>query len=283
MSIQEQITRLESAKAGIKTAIENKGVTVSADSKLDTYPNYISQIETGGGTGGKIKPSSINFSGFNGESIDLNLLDTSSLTTFRDMFFNCSNLKSIDLSQLDVSGVTTLYEAFGNCVNLEALDLTVFNTGLIGNLQYAFTNCPKLDKTTLIMFNTTNVTNMEMTFYNANTRTSLPTLNADNANRISDFCSNNTELQDFDGLVNLGKAYNTTYAENYSSYRFDLRDCSKLTETSIINILNNLYDIATKGVKTQQCRIGSTNIAKLTSEEGQQALQNATTKGWTVS
>lgn len=47
MTIASEITRLQWAKADIETAIENKGVTVPDDVKLDDYPQYISQIHDG--------------------------------------------------------------------------------------------------------------------------------------------------------------------------------------------------------------------------------------------
>lgn len=46
MSIASEITRLQNAKQNIKTAIENKGVSVGSG-LLDTYADKISQIETG--------------------------------------------------------------------------------------------------------------------------------------------------------------------------------------------------------------------------------------------
>lgn len=50
MSIATEIQRLESAKSGIKTAIENQGVTVPSNALISTYPNYIAQISGGGTT-----------------------------------------------------------------------------------------------------------------------------------------------------------------------------------------------------------------------------------------
>lgn len=50
MSIASEITRLQGAKADIKSAIEAKGVTVPSNAKLDDYDTYIDEIETGGGT-----------------------------------------------------------------------------------------------------------------------------------------------------------------------------------------------------------------------------------------
>lgn len=48
MSIASEITRLQTAKTDIKTAIEAKGVTVPSSAKLDTYDDYIAQISGGG-------------------------------------------------------------------------------------------------------------------------------------------------------------------------------------------------------------------------------------------
>lgn len=47
MTIASEITRLQWAKADIKTSIENKGVTVPSNAKLDDYSNYVDQITQG--------------------------------------------------------------------------------------------------------------------------------------------------------------------------------------------------------------------------------------------
>lgn len=47
MSISTEITRLQNAKASIKTSIENKGVTVPSATKLDGYSTLIDSIQTG--------------------------------------------------------------------------------------------------------------------------------------------------------------------------------------------------------------------------------------------
>lgn len=47
MTIASEITRLQTAKADIKTAIQGKWVSVPASAKLDTYDTYINQIVTG--------------------------------------------------------------------------------------------------------------------------------------------------------------------------------------------------------------------------------------------
>ena len=49
MSISTDLTRLQSAKAAIRTAIEDKGVTVPDSAKLDAFAALIDSIPTGGG------------------------------------------------------------------------------------------------------------------------------------------------------------------------------------------------------------------------------------------
>lgn len=49
MSVQSEITRIESAKTAIATAIEGKGVTVPTGTKLDGLAALIDSIEAGGG------------------------------------------------------------------------------------------------------------------------------------------------------------------------------------------------------------------------------------------
>ncbi len=44
MSIATEISRLQTAKADIKTAIEAKGVTIPSNASIDTYDTYVSQI-----------------------------------------------------------------------------------------------------------------------------------------------------------------------------------------------------------------------------------------------
>lgn len=111
----------------------------------------------------------------------------------------------------------------------------------------------------------------------------LNKINCEKVTNISAVFESASNLTDFGGFENIGKAYLTTMPENYFYYKIQMTDNPKLTEQSLINVLNGLYDIKTKGCKPQQLILGSNNLAKLTSEEGQTALSNAQAKGWTVS
>lgn len=44
MSVQSEIERLNMAKGGLKSAIENGGVSVGANVKLDAYPDLVNAI-----------------------------------------------------------------------------------------------------------------------------------------------------------------------------------------------------------------------------------------------
>lgn len=46
MAVSDEITRLQGAKADLRTSIQAKGVTVPASAKLDAYPDYVDAIQT---------------------------------------------------------------------------------------------------------------------------------------------------------------------------------------------------------------------------------------------
>ncbi len=228
-------------------------------------------------------------------------LDTSNVTNMTQMFYDCLSLESIPLlntskvtnmfstfayckalqtiPQLDTSNVTIMSYLFQSCTNLQTIPL--LNTSKVTNMSGMFSNCTNL--TSVPQLDTSNATNMSSMFSNCTKLATLPKLNAQKVINLSGMFNNCTNLTTFGGLENQGQAYLTTAAANNSSYTLIMNSCTKLTEESMINILNNLYDIATKGCKTQKIIFGSSNIAKIKSEEGQTALANAQAKGYTIS
>ena len=152
----------------------------------------------------------------------------------------------------------------------------LLETDKITNMENMFGSC-KLIKT-IPNINTSNVTNMSEMFYGCIALETLPKLNCSNVERINDVVTNCTKLQNIGGFENLGQAYKTTMAANYYYYRLTLSN-NNLTHDSLMNVINNLYDIKSKGCNPQSLVLGSTNLAKLTSEE----IAIATNKGWNVS
>lgn len=188
--------------------------------------------------------------------LTLPVMDTEQCTSFMNMFHNCGASKIKGLESLNTSNVTNMSQMFGSMYSLTELDISTWNTKKVTNMSQTFSNCINL--------------------------LTLSPVYADSVTYISYVFSGMTKLSNFNGFINLGKGYSTTQNANYSSYKLDLSRLINLTEESLINILNNLYDIKTKGCKPQTVVLGKTNLAKLTSEEGQTALSNAQAKGWTV-
>lgn len=175
-------------------------------------------------------------------------IDTSNVTNMSNMFYHCDSLTTI--SQLNTSNVTNMHGMFLYCASLTII--------------------PQL--------NTSNVTKMDYMFNECKSLTTIPQLDASNVTNIYAMLSYNENLTNLGGLLNLGQAYLTTASANDHNYGLELNMSSKLTHESLMNVINGLYDIKTKGCNTQSLKLGSTNIAKLTSEE----IAIATNKGWTV-
>lgn len=224
--------------------------------------------------------------------------DTNRVTSMSNMFQGCHSM--INAPDLDTSNVTNMNYMFSNCYSL--MNVPLYDTQKLTSMNYMFQMCYSLQK--IPNFNTLNVTTMTYAFNNCYSLRELPPLNTSKVTNFShmfDQCHSiekipklNAEkvvtlapdpflacyhLKDFGGLENIGMAYLTSRASAYSAYTFDMQYQNRLTHDSLMNIINNLYDIATKGVKAQKLILGATNLAKLSEEE----IAIATAKGWTVS
>ena len=162
-------------------------------------------------------------------------------------------------SPLKVNG-TSCYAMFSN-FPFEMPELE--DTSSVTDMSYMFYS---YNGSVIKQINTSNVTNFSNFLYYANKVTSLPLLDFSNAQIIGSWAFYATGLKNIEGLKDIGKAYDITQSANYSGYKLDLSRPTELTEQSLINVLNNLYDIATKGCNTQQVVLGTTNLNKLTSE-----------------
>ena len=286
-TIEEQIVFSDDNYNGLNKVTVN-AVTNEIDENIisENIKNGVDILGvTGNYVGGKYAPRYISFQNYKGTELDSELanLDTSNMTSMYRLFYQCGQLKRADLSDKNTSNVTTMGSMFEGCFFLQTVDLSGIDTSNVTTMGSMFYACQMLTNLDLSNFDTSNVTTMGYMFYKCQMLSNIPKLNASKVTNIGGFVSNCTSLIDFGGLENLGQAYSTTSSANNSSYKLDLSTCTALTEQSLINVLTNLYDIATKGCKTQQVILGSANLAKLTSEEGQSALAQATAYGWTVS
>ena len=312
-TIEEQIVFPDDNYNGLnKVTINAVTNEIDENIKSENIKNGVDILGViGNYVGSKYAPRYISFYNYSGTDLDYEIanLDTSNVTSMGSMFYSCSKLTTLDLSSFNTSNVNDMNYMFGSCTHLTTLDLTSFDTSNVNNMSYMFNSCQKLtdldlssfdtSKVTgmnsmfyycsqlttldLTSFDTSKITNMNSMFYSCQKLSNIPKLNASKVIYVTSFAGNCTSLTDFGGLENLGQAYSTSYSANYYSYKLDLSTCTALTEQSLINVLTNLYDIKTKGCKAQQVVLGSTNLAKLVSEEGQQALQKAQQFGWNIS
>lgn len=185
------------------------------------------------------------------------LIDTSSYTSMESFFNNYESLESIPL--LDTRNVTNMRRMCDSCGNLK----------------------------TFPAFDTSKVTNFYNTFHFCKNLREYPRLDFSSANSIQGIFDGCYRYVKFNGLKNLGQAYDTSSSANNSNYRLDISNgkdgdiilATNIDHDSLMNVINDLYDIASKGVATQQLVIGSTNLAKLTAEE----VAIGTSKGWSIS
>ena len=222
-------------------------------------------------------------------------INTSNVTNMNMMFLSCRKLKTIPA--LDTSKATDMSNMFSGCASLteipELYTNNVVNMSNMFNLCANLKTIPALDTskatgmsrmfnrsgiTIIPELNTSNVRYVSEMFSVCLNLITIPKLNFESVTNISSFLSGANNVVNIGGFENLGAAYSTTSSANYSYYRLDLTSCTKLTHESLMNVINNLYDIKTKGCKAQSLRLGATNLAKLSEDE----IAIAQNKGWNV-
>lgn len=186
---------------------------------------------------------------------EITLLNFGTYTRSINLFKNCQSLKKAPF--IDTSKVSSAYSMFYDCQSLKEIP----------------------------QYNTKNFTNCDSIFYNCISLETIPELDFSSCITLDNAFYNCSKLTNLGGFINLGKGY-TSKTNNYSSYILDLSYCVELTHDSLMNVINNLYDlnltynVANGGtLYTQQLILGSTNIVKLTAEE----IAIATNKGFSVS
>lgn len=200
------------------------------------------------------------------------LLDTSNVTNMAGMFGFCTNLKTIP--KINTAKVVNMSDMFSQCKNIEEIPL--LDTSHVTNMFGMFSRCELLKA--IPELNTANVSNMQAMFGYCSSIKDVPLLEAGSVTRVSLIFNDCGLLENLGGLKDLGLAYLTTARANNIDYSLVLSKCPLLTHDSLMNVINNLYDIKSKGVKPQTLQLGDTNKAKLTAEE----IAIATNKGWNV-
>ena len=257
----EYLTQLQTDKTTLVTNLVAKGVDATNDETFTTLVPKVANIQGG---------VDIN------DYFDKNIIGG----TYTNPGWK-QNLKKWRSPLYVTEGTNTAYMFRDFPFDETVLPEVIFPSNEV-NLYQMFYNANKLKEIPWLI-NITAKEDMSSAFAGCASLLTLNKINCEKVTNISSAIDYTYNLTDFGGFENIGKAYLTREPQNNIYYKVKMSDSSKLTEQSLINTLNGLYDIKTKGCKPQQVVLGSTNLAKLTSEEGQQALASSTEKGWSIS
>lgn len=266
------IVNVPEKQLGTKTITSN-GLYKATDDNLDGYSEV--NVETSGVDINNYWDMEKNIRNFKPIYFIKNipLLKTSNTVSMSSAFSQFSTLQTIP--ELDTSNVTDMNNMFYSCSSLPTIPL--LNTTKVTNMSNMFYECSILSE--IPELDTPNVTNMNYMFYGCKVLKKIPKLKANSVKELMNCFVSCNELENFGGLENIGEAYLTTKAELYSYYTIALNYSTKLTHESLMNVINNLYDIKTAGVKTQRLILTSESLSKLTADE----IAIATSKGFSVS
>lgn len=172
------------------------------------------------------------------------------------------------LPAFDFSDITDMRKMFSDCTNLTYItDIDTSNVTIMENM---FTYCRSL--TTIPQLDTANVTNMGYMFSICHKLTTICILDTSNVTVISGMFMMCEKLTDLGGFTNLGKAFT-------SSQTLDISSSSVLTNQSVQNLINTVYDMNqnTQGGKAT-LKLAQTVIDAMTDTQKSQLAA----KGWTL-
>ena len=211
------------------------------------------------------------------------LINTSIITDATEMFIYCINVT--EMPYIDTSNATKMFGFYSQCKKLKNVPL--IDTSKAIDMRSFFKNCNNIEEIPQInMIKAQRVAGM---FEDCRQLAKIPKLNWESVIETTTSSYNYylfngcPKLKELGGFQNLGMNYDTSKSANYNAYAMPLVDAyneslSSLTVESIENVINELYDIKSKGCNAQQLIVGTKNISKLSSE----IIAVANEKGWTL-
>ena len=189
---------------------------------------------------------------------------TSNVTSMNYMFNDCTSLTSIP--QMVTSNVTSMNSMFSGCSSLTSIPQMV--TSKVTDMYFMFSSCRSL--TSIPQMNTSKVYNMGYMLSNCDSLTSIPLLDCSSVTyTVSPFgFSNMNKLTDLGGFKDLKISWDYGFLDRVPN----------ATVESLMNVINNLYDLTANGLSGKTINFGTTNLNKLTDEQKAVAIN----KGWTL-
>ena len=159
----QKLNKLLETKEAIRTAINNKGGTLTTTDTFASYPSAIDSLPSGGGGSLKTlldatKSCYYLFYKYSGKSVNdlISYGDTENVTTMNSMFQGCPNLTTIP--QLNTRSTTNMNNMFRECSHLTTIQLDISNISSETSMSNTFQNCPSL--TTIDITHMNNISTM---------------------------------------------------------------------------------------------------------------------------
>ena len=188
-------------------------------------------------------------------------------------FNMCDKLKSIEIDFCDTYRSNNILVDFSGLKNVEYIKFNSTKGGgykisnhYVGEADNMFKDCVSLK--TIPDLDTSNIQWMGQMFYDCKSLTSIPLFDCGKVTSANSMLYGCKSLTDLGGFKDLKVSI---------TYGF-LEQSTNLTTESLMNVINNLYDLTANGLSGQTLKFGTTNLNKLTSDQ----IAVATNKGWTL-
>lgn len=267
-TISEQLTQLQTDKDNLVNNLTTKGISglTGDETFTELVPEVLELPRDWSDAGYSSEPQFITDGIRHAKTIKDNWTSTSTCKNDLDLIF---------MPMVTVSERISFLQIFAGCENL--IYIPPLETSLASNFIGMCNNCSSLKN--FPQLKTDYVQNWTSCWAGCTALESIPLLNAMMCTRMQFAFQKCSKLTALGGFQDLGYNYDTSKGTGYNIYTIDFSASTALTHDSLMNVINNLYDIASKGCNAQQLVLGSTNLAKLTAEE----IAIATNKGWTIS
>ena len=252
----QKLNKILETKEAIRTAINNKGGTLTTTDTFASYPSAIDNLPSGGDPLKEFldetKSASYLFSGrtYNSGEYSVWYYDltyerlqkllkyetTSSVTNINGMFYYCKKLTEIPL--IDTSQVTLMNYTFYSCENL--INFPQLDTSKVTGMLYMFYGCKKL--TTISQLDTSNARSLSNTFAGCSSLETISQLNTSKVSNMYNTFQSCYKLRKID-ITHMNKSIGDTWglANNcYSLTKFIIRNMNSIPQINK-NAFNGCY------------------------------------------
>ena len=235
--VSNKTEHLSETKAMIKSAIEEKGVSVSEDDTFRDYTEKISEIPYG-----------------DPYYEDLYKLRTSNGTNMAGLFTRANGDK-LDLTVLDTSKCTDMQYMFSYC-KFKNIDCSGWNISKVANVQYMFENCSSNINTT--GWDTSGWTSLNHTFNYFTGSIDISNWNLDNVTDVQ-YMFVYADLKNIKGIPTIKLPKVKSYQYLFNSSTCDILDLSQWDIGNVTDMQRLLY-----GSKIRRIDLSNWNTSNVT-------------------